>query len=52
MNTLFKNNYRIKSARLQNWDYSAEAAYFMHFFGEIKNNEMILSALGNEVANA
>lgn len=60
MNTLFKNNYRIKSARLQNWDYSAEAAYFMtictsnrtHFFGEITNKEMILSALGNEVANA
>ena len=60
MTSLFKNNCRIKSTRLQNWDYSAEAAYFItictsnrtHFFGEITNKEMILSALGNEVENA
>ena len=39
----FKNKYRILSARLQSWDYSANGAYFItictknrqHFFGEI-----------------
>lgn len=39
----FKNKYRIPSARLQNWDYGSQAAYFVtactkdrvHFFGEI-----------------
>ena len=39
----FKNKYRIPSARLQSWDYSANGAYFItictknrqHFFGEI-----------------
>ena len=39
----FKNKYRISSARLQSWDYSANGAYFItictenreHFFGEI-----------------
>lgn len=39
----FKNKYRIPSARLQNWDYGANGAYFIticthnreHFFGEI-----------------
>jgi len=37
----FKNKYRIKSARLQSWDYANNAAYFItictkyreHYFG-------------------
>lgn len=54
----FKNRYRIPSARLSNWEYSSNAAYFItictanrqHFFGEIKNDEMQLSTIG-EIAN-
>ena len=50
----FKNKYRIPSARLQNWDYSNEGAYFItictqnraHFFGEIKDGIMTLSNVG------
>ncbi|MCD8402747.1 hypothetical protein [Tenacibaculum finnmarkense] len=42
----FKDKYRILSARLQNWDYGNNGAYFItictvgnqHFFGDIKNN--------------
>ncbi|NBC83048.1 MAG: transposase [Bacteroidetes bacterium] len=52
--TKFKNKYRIESARLQNWDYGWNASYFItictqqreHYFGEIENNEMILSEMG------
>lgn len=50
----FQNKYRIASARLQNWDYSWAGAYFItictqnreHYFGEIKNEKMILSPIG------
>ena len=50
----FQNKYRIPSARLQNWDYGSPGLYFItictknreHFFGEIKNDEMILNELG------
>lgn len=50
----FKNKYRIGSHRLQNWDYSNDGFYFVtictknkqHFFGEIKNQEMILNQFG------
>jgi putative transposase len=50
----YKNKYRIPSARLQNWDYGQNGAYFIticthnrqHFFGEIVNNEMQLSEMG------
>ena len=39
----FQNKYRIPSARLQNWDYGANGAYFItictknmaHFFGDV-----------------
>ena len=49
----FKDKYRIPSARLQNWDYAASGKYFItictedrrHFFGEIKNKEMILNEI-------
>ncbi len=53
----FKNKYRIPSNRLQNWDYSQHAAYFItictqkreHFLGKIVNSEMILSKYGKIV---
>ena len=53
----FKNTYRIKSARLQNWDYGSPGFYFItictkgreHYFGEIENGEMILNELGSIV---
>jgi len=45
---LFKNKYRIKTARLQNYDYSSNGAYFVtictknreYSFGEIKNGKL------------
>ena len=45
MNEKYQNKYRIPSARLQNWDYGNNAAYFITictkerlcFFGEIEN---------------
>ena len=54
----FKNKYRIESTRLQNWDYSRVAVYFItictanrdHFFGIVKNNEMVYSDIGAIVA--
>ena len=50
----FRNKYRISSARLQNWDYGRHAAYFVtictqgreHYFGNIMDREMQLSAIG------
>jgi REP element-mobilizing transposase RayT len=54
MTDKFQNKYRIPSARLQNWDYGSNASYFItictahreHYFGEIKNGEMILNEIG------
>lgn len=54
----FKNKYRIASARLQNWDYGTDGAYFItictdkreHFFGEIVMSKMELNQLG-EIAH-
>lgn len=50
----FQNKYRIPSARLQNWDYGANGAYFItictdkmqHFFGYVQDEKMHLNALG------
>ena len=50
----FQNKYRISTARLQNWDYASEGAYFitictkdrLHNFGEIVNGKMVLSNMG------
>ena len=50
----FNNKYRIESARLPNWDYGSNSAYFItvcthnkvHFFGEILYGEMQLSEIG------
>lgn len=50
----FQNKYRIPSARLQNWDYGWNGAYFLTictknrecFFGEVIQGEMKLSEIG------
>ncbi len=55
MTEKFRNKFRIPSARLQNWDYGSDGAYFitictkgrMHNFGEIINGEMNLNETGN-----
>ncbi|MFO7874714.1 MAG: transposase [Bacteroidales bacterium] len=52
----FRNKYRILSARLQNWDYGWNAAYFVTIctvnrechFGNIKNGEMNLMEIGKK----
>lgn len=54
MDELYKNKYRIKSARAEWWDYSNEGAYFItictknrvHFFGNVIAKEMQLSETG------
>jgi putative transposase len=51
----YQNKYRIKSARLQNWDYGWNAAYFItictqnreYYFGNIENGKMQLSEIGD-----
>ncbi|PCH99303.1 MAG: hypothetical protein COB81_11510 [Flavobacteriaceae bacterium] len=53
----YKNKYRIPSARHPDWDYGANADYFVticthnhqHFFGKISNGIMILSNIGEIV---
>ena len=50
----FQNRYRIASARLQNWDYGSNGAYFIticthnreHYFGEIIEGQIQLSPIG------
>ena len=50
----YLNKYRIPSARLKNWDYRNDGAYFItictknrtHFFGNIENGKMQLSEMG------
>ncbi len=66
MSAKFKGKYRNESARLQNWDYGSDAAYFItictndraHFFGEIQHFQMQVSPAGaiayvlwNEIKN-
>ena len=54
----FQDQYRVPSARLQNWDYGWDASYFVtictegmqKFFGDIEENKMILKEIG-EIAN-
>ena len=51
---LFRNKYRVESARLKNWDYSSAGHYFVTictknrgcYFGDIKDGKMKLSKLG------
>ena len=55
--SLFKNKYRIESARLQNWNYGWNGKYFVtivtknrkHYFGKILNGTMELNKLGEIV---
>ena len=50
----YQNKYRIPSARLKNWDYGSNGAYFItictqnreHFFGEIVETQFIASEIG------
>ncbi|MCG6190887.1 transposase [Maribellus maritimus] len=54
MSDKFKGKYRNESARLQNWDYGSNAAYFItictkdreHYLGEIINHKMQVSPAG------
>ena len=54
MADLFRNKYRIPSARAPWWDYGRDAAYFVtictkdreHYFGEVVGNEMQLTEIG------
>jgi len=56
--TLFKNKYRVESARLKDWDYHNPGFYFVtlctknreHYFGQIADGEMHLSVVGEIVA--
>lgn len=43
---LFKNKYRIKSARLKYWDYSNDGYYFVTFC--VKNHECVLGKIVND----
>ena len=53
----FRNKYKIKSARLTGYDYSQNGMYFVtictkdreEFFGEIKNNSVVLNNIGKIV---
>lgn len=54
MEDKFQNKYRIPSARLKNWDYGSNGAYFItictkemkHLFGEVVDKKMNLNTLG------
>ncbi len=54
MNDTYQNKYRIKSARLEGYDYRQAGLYFItictynreHYFGEIVDSEMQLSNIG------
>ncbi len=55
MSEKYKNKYRIKSARLPNWDYGSNGMYFItictknreHFFGDVIDGKMQLNEIGN-----
>ena len=55
--TLYKNKYRIESARYQNWDYTSNGYYFVtictynreYFFGDVVADKMQLSPIGKIV---
>src|ERR671933_2524016 len=56
--TLYKNKYRIESARCPNWDYTSNGYYFVtictqnreDFFGDVVADRMQLSPVGKIVA--
>lgn len=55
--SLYKNKYRVESARLKNWDYSSEGYYFIticihnreQILGDIISDKMVLSDIGKIV---
>jgi hypothetical protein len=55
---LYKNKYRIESARCQNWNYTSNGYYFVtictqnreYFFGDVVGDKMQLSPVGKIVA--
>lgn len=55
--TLYRNRYRVESARKQGFDYSSAGYYYLtvctwnkvHLFGEIINHEMVLNEYGDIV---
>ena len=59
MNNLFKNKYKIDSARLQSWDYSWDGIYFItictanmhHYFGKINSNNSMDFSDSGKIAN-
>ncbi len=59
MTVLFKDKFKINSHRLQNWDYSSEAVYFITIvtkdrkciFGAIEEEKMILNENGRIIEN-
>ena len=56
---LFQNKYRIESARLKGYDYSAIGSYFITictrdrtpYFGSVQNGQMTLSEMGHIADN-
>ena len=58
-NKKFRGKYRIPSARLKNYDYASNGAYFItictknreHFFGQVAGGEMHLSNIGEIIAD-
>lgn len=52
--TLYKNKYRVESARLHEWDYSTPWWYYVtictkdmkHWFGKVHGGKMILNSIG------
>ncbi|OUC13344.1 MAG: hypothetical protein B0A82_17815 [Alkalinema sp. CACIAM 70d] len=56
--TLYRNQYRVESARHPTWDYSNPGAYFItictrdrrHFFGRVIQGKMHLSPIGQIIA--
>jgi REP element-mobilizing transposase RayT len=56
MTEKFRDKYRVPSARMQNWNYGSNGAYFItictqnrvHFFGEIENGKMVLTEIGRQ----
>lgn len=59
MTKKFQNKYRIPSARLENWDYASNAAYFITictqgracYFGNIDEQKMVLNNSGQIAEN-
>ncbi|HEX6899104.1 MAG TPA: transposase [Thermoanaerobaculia bacterium] len=55
---LFRNRYRIPSARLVSWDYRWAGGYYVtictlgrvHWFGEVVDGEVLLSRIGEVIA--